>query len=108
MPPLARLRARIGLGAFWLWEVDGEPVHLTGTQPPVFGVQRIGPVYTTAEHRGHGYAAWVVATVTQRILDNGQRPCLYTDQANPILNAIYERIGYRRVRDEGQLVVHKA
>ena len=35
------------------------------------GLKRIGPVFTPAAERGHGYAAWVVATLTQDILDDG-------------------------------------
>lgn len=92
----------------WFWTVDGHPVHLTGLQPAGFGIQRIGPVYTPAQLRGHGYAGWVVALLSQRLLDAGLRPCLYTDQANPVSNKVYERIGYRRVRDEGQVVIRSA
>ena len=34
------------------------------------------------------------------LLDGGQQFCfLYTDLANPISNAIYERIGYKPVTD---------
>ncbi len=102
------LRRAIDAGLLWLWELDGEPVHLTGAQPEVFGARRVGPVYTPAEHRGHGYAGWVVAHLTQQILDAGVRPCLYTDQANPISNLVYERIGYERLWDEGNVVVRDA
>ncbi len=34
---------RIDGGRIWLWEVAGEPVHLTGFNPPSFGVARVGP-----------------------------------------------------------------
>ena len=37
------------------------PVHLTAFNPPAFGVARVGPVYTPAAHRGHGYASAAVA-----------------------------------------------
>lgn len=104
-PARASVLSDIAEGRVWLWEVDGMPVHMSAVQPASFGVQRIGPVFTPAEQRGHGYAAWVVASLSQQILDAGLRACLYTDQANPISNKVYERIGYRRVRDEGQLVV---
>lgn len=78
---------------------------MTFAHPVMFGSSRIGPVYTPPEHRGRGYAAWVVALLTQQILDAGARPCLYTDQANPISNKVYERIGYVRVQDEGNVIV---
>ena len=85
---------RVGRGLVWLWEVDGEVVHLTGHSAPSFGVSRIGPVYTPAEHRGHGYAAALVAEVTDRILGAGARACLFTDVDNPVSNGVYARIGY--------------
>lgn len=103
-PDEATSRAEIERGAIHLWEVDGRVTHLTAVQAPMFGVERIGPVYTPAADRGHGYAGWVVAELTQAILDRGHRPCLYTDQANPVSNAIYERIGYIAVHDSVEVV----
>lgn len=103
-PDRAGVRASLAAGLVWLWEVAGEVVHLTCAQPSMFGVSRIGPVYTPDEWRGRGYAAWVVATLSQRALDAGLRPCLYTDRANPVSNRVYRRIGYQRVRDEGNVV----
>ncbi len=94
-------------GEFWIWEVGGRPVHMTKVRPPAFGTRLIGPVYTPARHRGRGYAAWTVAALTGRVLDAGRRPCLYTDQANPVSNRLYERLGYRPVRDEGNVVVRR-
>ncbi len=85
---------RVGRGLVWLWEVDGEVVHLTAHSAPSFGVSRIGPVYTPTEHRGHGYAAALVAEVTDRILAVGDRACLFTDVDNPVSNGVYARIGY--------------
>ena len=89
----------------WIWEVDGQPVHLTGVRRPTLGTSRIGPVYTPPEHRGQGYAAWTVATIAGHVLDAGARPCLYTDQANPISNKIYERIGFEPDHDEANFMV---
>lgn len=106
-PDVDAIRRRIAAGSTWLWEVDGAPVNMTVAHPVMFGSSRIGPVYTPPEHRGRGYAAWVVALLTQQILDAGARPCLYTDQANPISNKVYERIGYERVQDEGNVIVRR-
>lgn len=92
-------RAKIGQGLMWLWEDKGEVVHLTGWNPPALGVARVGPVYTPLEHRGHGYAAALVAQVTERILADGARACLFTDVDNPVSNGVYERIGYRPVAE---------
>lgn len=92
-------------GDVWLWDVGGEAVHLTGARPPAFGVVRIGPVYTPAEHRGHGYASALVAEVAQRALDAGHRVCLYTDRDNPVSNRVYASIGFVPVLDQVNLVV---
>jgi GNAT superfamily N-acetyltransferase len=100
------MRARIDDGVVWLWEDEhGERVHLTGANPPAYGVTRIGPVYTPKEHRGRGYAGAAVAQVSQHFLDRGVRCCLFTDQANPVSNHLYEAIGYRPVVDMVSLLV---
>ena len=53
--------ARIDEGVIWLWEDEsGERVHVTGANPPAYGVTRVGPVYTPTEHRGRGYASAAV------------------------------------------------
>jgi GNAT superfamily N-acetyltransferase len=97
---LRRIRER----RVFFWD-DGGPVHLTGHNLPAYGVARVGPVYTPREHRGRGYASAGVAAVSQRLRDGGARVCLFTDQANPTSNRIYEAIGYRRVVDMANLLV---
>lgn len=82
-----------------LWE-DGEVVSLVGVGSPTPNGIRIGPVYTPPESRNHGYASALVAAVSQAELDAGRRFCfLFTDQANPTSNHIYQAIGYEPVRD---------
>lgn len=91
---------RIEAGVIWLWEDDaGVPVHLTGANVPANGVTRIGPVYTPKELRGRGYAGRAVAEVSRGYLEQGVRCCLFTDQANPTSNRIYQALGYRPVVD---------
>lgn len=98
-------RRRIRDGQYWLWEDSGQVVHLTGANPPSAGVARIGPVYTPKPYRGNGYAIAAVAAVSQLFLDQGVRVCLFTDQANPVSNRIYQRIGYRAITDMAQLMI---
>jgi uncharacterized protein len=92
-----------------LWEDDGEPVSLAGWGGPTPNGIRVGPVYTPPELRGRGYATALTADLSQRLLDGelfegGRRFCfLYTDLANPTSNAIYERIGYRRVAESAEI-----
>ena len=93
-----------------LWEDAGELVSIAGWGGPTPNGIRVGPVYTPPELRGHGYATALTAELSQRLLDGrlfdgGRRFCfLYTDLANPTSNAIYERIGYRRVAESAEIV----
>jgi GNAT superfamily N-acetyltransferase len=103
------LRERIERGTYWFWlDEAGERVHLTGANPPSYGVARIGPVYTPPEQRRKGYAGAAVAQVSQIFLDQGVRVCLYTDQANPTSNGIYQALGYRPVVDQVNLSIVRA
>jgi hypothetical protein len=97
---------RIESGRVLLFEDRaGRVVHLTAYNDVSYGTARIGPVLTPRSDRGRGYAGWTVAVVSQRILDSGAVPCLYTDQANPVSNLVYQRIGYTPVVDTVALVV---
>ncbi len=92
-----------------LWEDAGEIVSLAGWGGETPNGIRIGPVYTPPELRGRGYATALTAELSGRLLDGGLFPggrrfCfLYTDLANPTSNAIYERIGYRRVCESAEI-----
>jgi predicted GNAT family acetyltransferase len=96
-----------------LWEDGGDPVSLAGWGGPTPNGIRVGPVYTPPELRGRGYATALTAELSQRLLDGrllegGRRFCfLYTDLANPTSNAIYERIGYRRVAESAEILFER-
>lgn len=97
---------RIDDGIVWLWEDEtGEVVHLTGANLPANGVTRIGPVYTPKDRRGRGYASRAVAEISAQYVGQGVRCCLFTDQANPVSNHVYEAIGYRPVVDMVNLLI---
>ena len=97
---------RIDEGRVWLWEDEtGAPVHVTGHSLPAYGVSRVGPVYTPREHRGHGYASATVASVSRMLRDEGVLVCLFTDQANPTSNRIYQALGFRPVVDMANLLL---
>jgi predicted GNAT family acetyltransferase len=100
------LLRRIRTGRVWFWvDPAGERVHLTAANPASFGVSRIGPVYTPRAQRGRGYASAAVAEVSRRLVAAGERVCLFTDQANPTSNGIYQALGYRALVDMVNLVV---
>jgi uncharacterized protein len=93
-----------------LWEDGGEAVSVAGWGGRTPNGIRIGPVYTPPELRRRGYATALTAELSRRLLDGrlfdgGRRFCfLYTDLANPTANAIYERIGYRRIAESAEIV----
>jgi predicted GNAT family acetyltransferase len=91
------IERRTAEGRIFVWE-DGAPVSFAGATAPAGGVVRIGPVYTPPERRRRGYAAALVAAISQRALDGGAACCsLYTDAANPTSNGIYMAVGYRPI-----------
>lgn len=88
-----------GLVTLWRTDADG-PVSMAVRRATVAGSTRIGPVYTPAEHRGHGYAAaatWAAGLAARA--DGAALVTLYTDLSNPTSNALYQRLGYRPVLD---------
>lgn len=96
----SRLHGDGSQSGYWIWEVDGAPMSLSGHSGPTPNGIRIGPVYTPQEHRGHGFATALVAAQSRWLLEHGHRFCfLYTDLANPTANSIYNRIGYRQVAE---------
>ncbi|MCW2792394.1 MAG: GCN5-related N-acetyltransferase [Nocardioides sp.] len=100
---------RIEAGRVWLWEDDvGDAVHLTAFNPPSYGVARVGPVYTPRERRGRGFASAAVAEISRRLQEDASRVCLFTNQANPTSNKMYQAIGFRPVVDMANLVVTSA
>jgi GNAT superfamily N-acetyltransferase len=91
-------------GECWLWrDAEGAFVSMAARRPVVAGSARVGPVFTPAAARGHGYGSAVTAAATRDILDDGAVPVLFTDLANPTSNKIYQQIGYRPV-DERLIV----
>jgi GNAT superfamily N-acetyltransferase len=85
---------------FVLWVVDGAPVSMAMLRAPAFGVSRIGPVFTPADSRGRGYGSAVTAAAADLALGNGvDDVVLFADLANPVSNAIYQRIGFEPVSD---------
>lgn len=89
--------ATSGRAHLWL-DHSGEPVSFVFNSRDVAGWASIGPVYTPRALRGSGYATALVADVSRHFLAQGRPGCtLFTNLENPTSNAIYERIGYRRV-----------
>ncbi|MFC9494419.1 GNAT family N-acetyltransferase [Streptomyces sp. NPDC056982] len=92
---------RISYGGVTLWETaDGVPVSMAGVTREAAGAVRVAPVYTPKELRGRGYAGAVTAEVSRAARAAGaSEVLLFTDLANATSNGLYQRIGYRPVRD---------
>jgi predicted GNAT family acetyltransferase len=89
---------RIAGGALFLWDDGGAPASMASLQGATRHGIRVSFVYTPPERRSRGYASACVAAVSARALAGGSRFCtLYTDLSNPTSNAIYQRLGYRRI-----------
>jgi RimJ/RimL family protein N-acetyltransferase len=87
---------RIAAEQILLWSVDGEAVSMAAITPVTGGAARVNLVYTPPHQRGRGYGSAVSAGATRTALERGADVCmLYADVANPISNAVYQRIGYR-------------
>jgi predicted GNAT family acetyltransferase len=87
-------------GRLFFWEDDNEPRAMAAWSRPTPNGVCIGYVYTPDQYRGRGYASALVASLSQKLLDEGKSfCCLFTDLANPVSNRIYQRIGYRRICD---------
>lgn len=99
VPPAELVAARLAADRYLLWERDGRPVSMAGRTPQLYGVTRIGPVYTPPAERGHGYASAVTSRLSAEVVASGSRACLYTDVANPTSNKIYQDIGFEPVCD---------
>lgn len=86
---------------FTLWQTpDGTPASTAAATPVVGGTARIAPVSTPARLRGRGYAGSATAQASRTALAAGAREAvLFTDPANPTGNALYQRLGYRRMAD---------
>ncbi|WP_328329783.1 GNAT family N-acetyltransferase [Kribbella sp. NBC_00382] len=91
-------------GTLWFWDANGQTVSMGGYRLPLHGASRVGPIYTPPEHRRHGYAGALTSNLTARVLAAGNKPCLYTDLANPTSNKIYAQLGYVPVADFIDLV----
>jgi RimJ/RimL family protein N-acetyltransferase len=78
-----------------LWTVNGEPVAMARVHGALLGMSRIGPVYTPPASRGRGYGAAVTAEAVRHAQREGAHDVvLFADNANPVSNGIYRRIGF--------------
>jgi GNAT superfamily N-acetyltransferase len=90
----------VDAGQFYFWNVGGVHVAMAGRSERFNELVSLGPVFTHPDHRGHGYASNLVATLSQQLLDSGvPRLGLGADRENPVSNTMYERLGFYLVTE---------
>jgi hypothetical protein len=89
----ARMRRR---GMLHLWD-DGGPKCAVGESGTTPNGTRINAVYTPDEFRNRGYASNAVAAVSAGALARGNHFCVLFAEPEP--GRIYERLGYRPLRE---------
>jgi len=78
-----------------LWVVNGNPVSMASTPRHTNNAIIVGTVFTPLEYRRNGYAADLVATLSQKLLDEGFEKCiLFADLDNPTPQKIYNKVGF--------------
>jgi GNAT superfamily N-acetyltransferase len=95
--PDAGLRAATNGRAFLWCLPDATPVAFAYNGRDLEGWASVGPVYTPPHLRGRGYATALVADLSAHLLRDHRGCTLFTNLSNATSNAIYERIGYRRI-----------
>lgn len=87
-------------GSLFAWVRDAEMVSMAMKTRPIAHSIAISAVYTPPQQRRQGYAGALVASLSQRLLDEGyQFITLFTDLDNPTSNKIYQAVGFCPVCD---------
>ncbi|HUW77384.1 MAG TPA: GNAT family N-acetyltransferase [Candidatus Nanopelagicaceae bacterium] len=101
-PTEVDLITRLESTPIFIWEVNGEPVAMSGHAALVADAEgyigRIGPVYTEPSARGFGYGAAVTSAMVQHLQTVGcSIIMLYADADYEKSNRLYQKIGFRKV-----------
>ena len=95
----------LGSKKAYLWQnSDKEVVSMAAIVRESPNTTSISIVYTPPHQRGRGYAARIVAALSQARLDAGKKACnLYTDLSNSTSNGVYVRIGYEMILESASI-----
>jgi len=103
------VRSALDKGRYALLEVEGAVVSLGGNSDiqefDGISIGRVGPIYTPLEHRKKGYASAITSGISEKLLNEGVIPTLYTQATNPTSNKIYQEIGYTLVDENRRIVL---
>src|ERR1700722_3502256 len=83
------------LGQYIGIRIDGALAAMAGERMRLDGCVEISAVCVSPEHRGRGYAAFLVAWLVHKLREEGVTPFLHVFTDNPAI-ALYERLGFRK------------
>jgi ribosomal protein S18 acetylase RimI-like enzyme len=93
------------LGHYLGVRASGALVAMAGERMHLAGATEISAVCTDAEHRRRGHAQRLVRVLVDEIRSRGERPFLHAAATNTNALALYERLGFVRLRTVTALVV---
>src|ERR1700743_3496189 len=82
------------LGQYIGVRVDGALAAMAGGRMRLDRAVEISAVCVSPEHRGKGYAAFLVSWLVRKLREEGAMPFLHVFTDNPAI-ALYERLGFR-------------
>ena len=82
---------------FYVWRDENNKIVCTAALKTNLQFARINHVYTPVEERCKGYAKNLIYVLTNKALDEGFIPVLYTDYNYPASNKAYKAVGYEDV-----------
>jgi predicted GNAT family acetyltransferase len=82
------------LGQYIGVRIDGALAAMAGERMRLDGAVEISAVCVSPEHRGKGYAAFLVTWLVRKLREEGSTPFLHVFTDNPAI-ALYERLGFR-------------
>jgi predicted GNAT family acetyltransferase len=83
------------LGQYIGIRVDGSLAAMAGERMRLDGAVEISAVCVSPEHRGKGYAAFLVAWLVRKLRGEGAIPFLHVFTDNPAI-PLYERLGFTK------------
>ena len=79
---------------FYVWKNNDNKIVCTAVIKTNLQFARINHVYTPVEERCKGYAKNLIYVLTNKAIDDGFVPVLYTDYNYPASNKAYMSVGY--------------
>lgn len=97
----ADVEKRLSLGTYYVWKNKDNKIVSQAFYRLIDGNANISGVRTLIEERRKGYAANLIYHLTNKILEEGNIPLLYTDYNYLPSNQAYKSVGYE---DKGILI----